>query len=156
MFMNCSRNVSDETTALNKMNPVGNYGNNIELNTVTSIDQLLTNPEAHIEKKVLIEGIISAVCPMRGCWINVTSNEADSELRLKVTDGEIVFPLSAEGKLIKAQGIFQKLELTHKQAVTRKIHFAKEKGITLHPDSVQITSEDLTSYRLYVSGAAID
>ena len=155
VFINCSRNVSDESTALNKMNPVGNYGKNIELNTVTSIDQLLTNPEAYIEKKVLIEGIISAVCPMRGCWIDVTSTESDSELRLKVTDGEIVSPLPAEGKLIKAQGIFQKLELTHKQAVTRKIHFAKEKGVTLHPDSVHITTKDLTSYRMYISGAAI-
>ena len=128
----------------------------IELKTAISIEKLLANPEAYLEKKVMLEGTISAVCPKRGCWMDIKSTETDSELRLKVTDGEIVFPLSAEGKLIKAQGIFQKLELTHKQAVTRKIHFAKEKGITLHPDSVQITLEDLTSYRLYVSGAAID
>ena len=153
---NCSRNTNKEKAALYKSDPAGVYGVQVDLEAVISIDQLLTHPDLYIDKSVLINGTISAVCPMRGCWIDVKSAETDSELRLKVTDGEIVFPLSTEGKLIKAQGIFQKLELTHKQAVTRKIHFAKEKGITLHPDSVQITSEDLTSYRLYVSGAAID
>ena len=156
MFMSCSRNVSDETTALNKMNPAGNYGKMIELETTTSIDQLLINPEAYLEKTVMIEGTISAVCPMRGCWTDITSTDTNSELRLKVTDGEIVFPLSGKGKAIKAEGIFQKLDFTYEQAINRKIHFAEEKGITLHPDSVHITQEDLISYRVYVSGAVIE
>ena len=153
---NCSRNTNKEKTALNKSDPAGVYGDKIDLKTVTSIDQLLTHSALYIDKEVLIEGKISAVCPMKGCWIDVKSVETDSELRLKVTDGEIVFPLSGEGRKIKAEGIFQKLELTHDQAVNRKIHFADEKGITLHPDSVHIRPADLTSYRVYVSGAVIE
>ena len=153
---NCSRKTNKEKAALNKSDPAGVYGVQIDLKTVKSIDQLLTHPDLYIDKSVLINGTISAVCPMRGCWIDVKSAETDSELRLKVTDGEIVFPLSGEGRKIKAEGIFQKLELTHDQAVNRKIHFAEEKGITLHPDSVHIRPADLTSYRVYVSGAIIE
>ena len=88
--------------------------------------------------------------------MDIKSTETDSELRLKVTDGEIIFPLSGKGQNIKAEGIFQKLDFTYEQAMSRKIHFAEEKGITLHPDSVHITPEDLTSYRVYVSGAVIE
>ena len=128
----------------------------IELKTAISIDQLLANPETYLEKKVMLEGTISAVCPKRGCWMDIKSTETDSALRLKVTDGEIVFPLSGQGKTIKAEGIFQKLEFTHEQALNRKIHFSEEKGVTLHPDSVHITPKDLTSYRVYVSGAVIE
>ena len=153
---NCSRNTNKEKTALNKSDPAGVYGDKIDLKTVTSIDQLLTHSDLYIDKSVLINGTISAVCPMRGCWIDVKSAETDSELRLKATDGEIVFPLSGEGRKIKAEGIFQKLELTHDQAVNQKIHFADEKGSTLDPDSVRITNEDLTRYRVYVSGAVIE
>ena len=153
---NCSRNPNKEKAALNKSDPAGVYGDKIDLKTVTSIDQLLTHSALYIDKEVLIEGKISAVCPMRGCWIDVKSAETDSELRLKVTDGEIVFPLSGKGRKIKAEGIFQKLDFTYEQAMSRKIHFAEEKGITLDPDSVHITPEDLTSYRVYVSGAVIE
>ena len=153
---NRSRNTNKEKAALNKSDPAGVYGVQIDLEVVISIDQLLTHSDLYIDKEVLIEGKISAVCPMKGCWIDVKSVETDSELRLKVTDGEIVFPLSGEGRKIKAEGIFQKLELTHDQAVNRKIHFAEEKGITLHPDSVHIRPADLTSYRVYVSGAVIE
>ena len=153
---NCSRNTNKEAAALNKSDPAGVYGVQIDLKTVKSIDQLLTHPDLYNDKEVLIEGKISAVCPMRGCWIDVKSAETDSELRLKVTDGGIVFPLSGKGQNIKAEGIFQKLDFTYEQAMSRKIHFADEKGITLHPDSVHITPEDLTSYRLYVSGAVIE
>ncbi len=153
---NCSRNTNKEKAALYKSDPAGVYGVQVDLEAVISIDQLLTHPDLYNDKEVLIEGKISAVCPMRGCWIDIKSAETNSELRLKVTDGEIVFPLSGEGRKIKAEGIFQKLELTHDQAVNRKIHFADEKGITLDPDSVRITNEDLTRYRVYVSGAVIE
>ena len=155
-FTNCSRNPNKEKTALYKSDPAGVYGVQVDLEAVISIDQLLTHPDLYIDKSVLINGTISAVCPMRGCWIDVKSAETDSELRLKVTDGKIVFPLSGKGQNIKAEGIFQKLDFTYEQAMSRKIHFAEEKGITLHPDSVHITPEDLTSYRVYVSGAVIE
>ena len=156
LFMGCNKNDTNETTALNKTNPIGNYGKMIELKTAISIDKLLAKPEAYLEKKVMLEGTISAVCPKRGCWMDIKSTETNSELRLKVTDGEIVFPLSGKGKDIKAEGIFQKLEFTNEQVLNRKIHFAVEKGVTLHPDSVHITPKDLTSYRVYVSGAVIE
>ena len=44
-------------------------------------------------------GKILEVCPMRGCWINIgIPKNPQNYIRVKVTDGEIVFPLSSKGK----------------------------------------------------------
>ena len=53
---------------------------------------------------------------MAGCWIDVKDRKADSQIRVKVTDGEIVFPVEAKGKAVQAEGIFSRMELDAEQA----------------------------------------
>lgn len=144
-----------EYSLLHKSNPKGKYGDNISLDSVTSIHDLLTYPNKYETKQVLISGKISEVCPMRGCWVNVIDESSSQSIRIKVIDGDIVFPLSAQNHLIKAQGIFKKLTLNPDDAKSWKIHLAEEKGITLNPDSVRLTSKDLIEYRLYSNSAII-
>ncbi len=92
---------------------------------------------------------------MRGCWINVKDNNSDLQIRVKVTDGKIVFPLSAVGSLVKVQGVFSKLEFSKEQAVQWKVHLAEEKGELLNPDSVKLVEADLIEYRINGIGAHI-
>ena len=96
----------------------------------------------------MIEGTISEVCPLRGCWIVVDDKESDSSVRVKVTDGVIVFPLSSIGYEARVEGIFSKLEFTEKEARSWKIHLEKEKGNIVSPDSITITDQDLVEYRV--------
>ncbi|MCB9249544.1 MAG: DUF4920 domain-containing protein [Ignavibacteriales bacterium] len=72
------------------------YGNEITLSEKTEISQIMANPENFVGKKVLVEGTIVDVCEKRGCWINLNSDEEYQTMRVKVNDGEIVFPMEAK------------------------------------------------------------
>ena len=105
--------------------------------------------------KLLVNGIITEVCPMRGCWLQVKDYNSDSIIRIKVTDGEIVFPLSAKGKNVIAEGIFTKLELSEKLAKNWKHHLAFEKGIELDTSSIILSASDFYEYHLNSNSARI-
>ena len=158
LFIGCtlenSKKVS-ESDLLHKANPDGNYGNEITLEVNHPISKLLGSPQTYLGEEVLVSGEITEVCPMRGCWINVKDPETGSNIRVKVTDGKIVFPLSAKGKYVDIQGKFAKLEFTEFQAKKWKIHLAEEQGIILNSEDVNITPEDLVEYRINGTGANI-
>ena len=93
---------------------------------------------------------------MRGCWLKLVDENENSSIRVKVTDGEIVFPLSAKGKNVIAEGVLAKLEFTEQQAKNWKVHLAKEKGINLTPEEVILSDVDYYEYRLNCTGAIIN
>ena len=151
---NCHNNES-ETDLLNKTNPEGKYGIEISPMVQNEISSLLKMPNQYLGKDVLVSGKITEVCPMRGCWIDIKDINSGSHIRIKVTDGQIVFPLSAKGKYVDVQGKFTKLNFTKEQAINWKIHLAEEQGVTLNPDDIIITPDDLVEYRINGIGAKI-
>ena len=153
-LIGCSK-APTELDLLNKKNPEGGYGEKFFFTDVKNVTEILSSPETFIGKEVMISGVISDVCPMRGCWIELIDDKTSLSIRAKVTDGEIVFPLSSKERTVTVKGIFTKLELSKKQAVNWKIHLAEEKGITLNPDSVILQPKDLYEFRLNCSGAQI-
>ena len=144
-----------EKDLLNKVDSIGYYGNHPSKGIIYDVDELLLSASESLGKKLLVNGIITEVCPMRGCWLQVKDYNSDSSIRIKVTDGEIVFPLSAKGKNIIAEGIFTKLELSEKQAKNWKHHLALEKGIELDTSSIILSANDLYEYRLNSNSAKI-
>ena len=146
-FISCNNTISEEDL-LNKKDPIGLYGSKITLEQISSISNILNNPDNYLNQQVLISGNIIDVCPMRGCWINVKEIQTDSKIRIKVIDGQIIFPLSSLAKNVIVQGTLQKLEFTRDQAINWKIHLAEEKGEILHRDSVKLDHSDLVEYRI--------
>jgi hypothetical protein len=141
----------DETALLNKEDPAGTYGEGVHLAETVSIATLLDDPAPYEGKKVLVEGTISEVCPMRGCWVDITGEA--STIRVKVVDGEIVFPLSAKGHEARIEGVVEKLELEEADARAWKKHEADEKGEEFDPASV---TGPMTIWRIKGSGAEIE
>jgi hypothetical protein len=88
---------------------------------------------------------------MMGCWMRLVA-ESGKSVRIKVADGEIVFPKDAIGKSAIAEGTLAKLELTREQAVARARHEAEERGQTFRPESV---SGPVTIYEIRGTGAVI-
>tara|TARA_X000000368_G_C22656006_1_gene547453 strand:+ start:76 stop:576 length:501 start_codon:yes stop_codon:yes gene_type:complete len=154
IFIGCNKEVS-EHDLLHKSDPLGSYGGTISLIDVKRIGYLIDNSEKYLNSNVLISGKILEVCPMRGCWINVKDMDSDIDIRVKVTDGEIVFPLSSKGLQVDVQGIFSKLEFSKEQAIKWKVHLAEEKGIKLAPEDVEINPSDLYEYRIIGKAAKI-
>ncbi|GAB4338764.1 MAG: hypothetical protein Kow0037_23060 [Calditrichia bacterium] len=142
----------DEKALLNKTNPVGTYGKGINLAEVTPLSEILASPEKFEGQKVHVRGTIVDVCPKRGCWVELAGEEEFKTIRVKVTDGEIVFPLSAKGNQADVEGVVEKLTLSVKQARAYQAHMAEERGETI--DTTQIT-EPLIIWRIRGLGAEI-
>mgnify|MGYP002881073233 FL=1 len=154
VFSACEKELS-EYDLLHKNDPIGNYGSVIDLKEFKQIKMLIDNADEYLNTDVLISGTILEVCPMRGCWVNVKDNDSESNIRVKVTDGEIVFPLSSKGKQVNVQGTFTKLEFSEEQAKMWKIHLAEEQGIKLSKEDVVINPSDLIEYRIIGQAANI-
>ena len=126
-------------------------GKPLTLKDATPLATLLDKPAAYVGKTVQVKGKIAAVCQMMGCWMDLTNDDGRA-LRIKVNDGEIEFPKDASGKMAVAEGRFDKLELTQKQAAARAEEEAKESGRKFDPASVK---GPMTIYQLQGSGAVI-
>jgi hypothetical protein len=84
-------------------------GAGVALKDTTPIAALLDTPADYVGKTVRIDGVATAVCTEMGCWMAVAPEGKGSgrTVRLKVEDGAIVFPVSAKGKKVSAEGVFE-------------------------------------------------
>ena len=112
---------------------------------------LMAKPADYVGKTVQVKGKIVEVCEMMGCWMDLVNDEGQ-KLRIKVNDGEIVFPKDASGKMAVAEGQFNKLELTKEQAIARAKEEAEEKKRKFDPASVK---GPMTVYQIQGTGAVI-
>ena len=85
-------------------------GAGVTLTEATPIAALIKTPQDFTGRKVRIDGIATAVCASMGCWMAVAESDAKDAptVRLKVEhEGAIVFPISAKGKKVSAEGTFE-------------------------------------------------
>ena len=98
-------------------------GTGVTLKDSTPIKSILEQPDAYVGKTIRIDGVATAVCAHMGCWMAVAAEGAVASesndrpggnvqaptIRLKVDDGVIVFPVSAKGRKVSAEGVFEAL-----------------------------------------------
>jgi hypothetical protein len=128
-------------------------GEPLSLTTVTKVSEINKNPGQYLGKKVLVEGLIIDVCAARGCWLDLASDVPFEKIKVKVVDGEIVFPMEAKGKLARVEGIAEEIKLTQEQAIQMGKHHAEEQGIAFDPASV---TGPVSFYRIRGLGAEIE
>ena len=127
-------------------------GKPLALSETTPLAQIEAHPEKYVGKLVQVRGRVSEVCQAMGCWMNIVDPVGERSIRIKVNDGEIVFPESAVGKLAVAEGKLVKLELTREEAVAQAQHEAEEQGRKFDPKSIR---KGVTMYMLQGAGAVI-
>lgn len=126
-------------------------GKEISLKEKVLISNILTSPEKYVGKKVLVEGTIVDVCENRGCWIEVAGDKPFTKIKVKVKDGEIVFPVSAKGKKVTVEGEVYALTMSKSEMIEQMMHESEENGIkadTTH-------ASDSTWYQIKGIGASI-
>lgn len=111
------------------------FGKELTLAAPTPIAEVLASAESLAGKTVQVKGKVSEVCTMMGCWMQLVDGE--KAIRIKVTDGEIVFPKDSVGKVAVAEGKLMKLDLTKAQAIARAKHEAEEQGRKFDPATVK-------------------
>jgi len=84
---------------------VKKYGKDLTLKETTKISDIYANPDAFNGKTVKVRGAIVEVCEMKGCWIALASDKEFQQMRFKVDDGVIVFPLDAKGLTATVEGV---------------------------------------------------
>ncbi len=113
------------------------YGKGVTLTETTPVSAILDDPDAFLGKMVRVEGMIIEVCAKRGCWIYLAGDRQGEKIQVKVTDGEIVFPMSASGRTGIVEGVVEELQLSKDQMIQYLQHLAEEKGQPFDPATVK-------------------
>jgi hypothetical protein len=129
------------------------FGAGLTLQETTPISTILESPDSYVGKTVQVRGLIVEVCAARGCWMNIAGDKPFEKLRFKVTDGEMVFPMTARGKVARVEGVLQKFVLSKEDVIARRKHHAEETGQAFDPASV---TGGETFYQLRGLGAEIE
>lgn len=128
------------------------YGKGVAAADTVLVSDLMSTPDAFVGKTVRVKGTAVAVCAHRGCWVNIASDEEGQTVRIKVKDGEIVFPAELVGDEIIAEGVWTSntldLETTKKVCANN----AEKNGEEFDPESV---TECMTLYQISGTGAQV-
>lgn len=127
-------------------------GDPLTLTEVTAVSEINKNPDMYRGKRVLVEGLVVEVCSSRGCWMNIASDVPFQNIKIKVIDGEIVFPLEAQGRLARVEGIAEEMKLSKSEAIELGEHQAEERGVSFDPASV---TGPMSYFRIRGLGAVI-
>ncbi len=128
------------------------FGDPIELKESLEITKILENPGDYLDTLIRVEGTIVGVCAHMGCWMEIGGDEPFTKIRVKVNDGDMVFPLTAKGQHAVIEGELVALDLSQEQAAMMKKAECEEKGEHFDPDSV---TEGITVYQIKPRGVVI-
>lgn len=79
------------------------FGEQVDKTAVVPVAEVLQQPQLYLDKVVTISGTVDSVCSKQGCWMKFVA-DGDMPFRIKVRDGDMVFPLTAKGKTAYATG----------------------------------------------------
>ena len=112
-------------------------GKPLTLDAPMPVSQVLAKAESLTGQTVQVKGKVTEVCQMAGCWMALVEPGTTSLLRIKVNDGDIVFPQESVGKMATAEGQLMKFTLTREQAIAAAKHEAEEQGRKFDPSKVK-------------------
>ena len=133
-------------TAAQDKAPEKKYGGGVTLTTATTVESLLSQPDKFLGKTVRVDGVITAVCEMAGCWMELSDPKAGKSLRFKVDDGVIVFPVSAKGRRASAEGVFEKVSGEMAKEYEADRQKSKSGDTTAPPPSFQVKASGAVIY----------
>jgi len=128
------------------------FGAGVTLTEVVQIADLMDDPDKWVGKRVRVAGEVEDVCQMAGCWFSMKSNKPGQTMKFKVTDGVMVFPQSAKGRVAHAEGVVRKIVLDLEKTKKVLAHEAEEQNKPFDPATV---TEPMTIVRLDGLGAVI-
>jgi hypothetical protein len=112
------------------------FGPKFDTSQSVTVQQVLAKPTEFLAKPFTVQGKIDAVCQKKGCWMQFETAADQPTFRLKVKDGDMVFPVSAKGKNAYAHGSLKAKPMSLEQTKTYLKHRAEEQGEAFDPDAV--------------------
>jgi len=126
------------------------FGAGVKLAETTSIETILAEPKKFAGQTVRVQGMVTDVCPKRGCWFEMAGTKPGQKLRFKVTDGDMVFPPDAKGKTAVAEGVIAVKDLSLEESKEYAKYQAEEYKLPYDPAKV---TEPMSIVRIDGTGA---
>ena len=101
---------------------VRTFGKPLSIKKAVSLQEALQQPAKYQNQKVLLEGKISDVCQMKGCWLLLSDGER--AIRIKFEGYSFFVPKDSRGKKVRAEG--RLIEETLSEDTAR--HYAAEQS----------------------------
>jgi hypothetical protein len=80
------------------------YGAGVESKKTLPVATVLESPQKYAGKTVTVEGEVSGVCLVKGCWMTMQS--ADREMRVHFKDYGFFVPMDCAGRTARIEGVF--------------------------------------------------
>jgi len=112
------------------------FGPKFDTSQSVTVQQVLAKPTEFLAKPFTVQGKIDAVCQKKGCWMQFETAADQPTFRLKVKDGDMVFPVSAKGKNAYAHGSLKAKPMSLEQTKIYLKHRAEEQGEAFDPAAV--------------------
>jgi hypothetical protein len=95
--------------------PAGvDYGAGLTLEETTPLREVVSRPELHADRTLLVKGRIRDVCQKKGCWMVLTDGE--SQMRVRFADYGFFVPKDSSGKNAYVEGRAVVEEISEKEA----------------------------------------
>jgi hypothetical protein len=122
-----------------------NFGAVVDKTKLVDVADILAKPQNYLQQQVTVKGTVEAVCQKKGCWMQLAADANQPTFRIKVKDGDMVFPVSAKGKTAYASGKLDPIEMDLESTRDYLAHKALEQGESFDPNSV---TQAITLYQL--------
>jgi hypothetical protein len=95
--------------------PAGDdYGAGLTLEETTPLREVVSRPELHVDRTLLVKGRIRDVCQKKGCWMVLTDGE--SQMRVRFADYGFFVPKDSTGRDAYVEGRAAVEEISEKEA----------------------------------------
>jgi 2-keto-4-pentenoate hydratase len=121
------------------------FGAAVDKTKLVAVADILAKPQSYLQQQVTVKGTVAAVCQKKGCWMQFAADANQPTFRVKVKDGDMVFPVSAKGKTAYASGKLVPIEMDLESSRDYLAHKAEEQGEAFDPNSV---TQAITLYQL--------
>ncbi|EGM79669.1 hypothetical protein Rhein_0129 [Rheinheimera sp. A13L] len=121
------------------------FGAAVDKTKLVEVADILAKPQSYLQQQVTVKGTVEAVCQKKGCWMQLSAGKNQPTFRIKVKDGDMVFPVSAKGKTAYASGKLNPIEMDLESTREYLAHKAEEQGEAFDPQTV---TEAITLYQL--------
>lgn len=129
------------------------FGDGANMSKLKTISTVLANPSDHLNQEITVKGKVAAVCKKRGCWMELAAEQSQQVLKIKVKDGDMVFPVSAKDKIAYATGKLTGKLLDKTQTIAYYRHVAEENQLAFDPSSID---KGMMLYQLTPTGVTIN
>lgn len=142
----------DKTASMKdaKTNVGKTFGEEITGDGAISYDELLNKIETSDSLAVKVEGKVEAVCQMKGCWMNIVSEDAEkAQMFVKFKDYGFFMPKDIAGRKVIMDGYAYK-EVT---SVDELRHYAEDEGKS--KEEIEAITEPVEELKFMASGVLL-